>query len=293
MISPSYGASWLVLAALCAVVSRGQAQPYPQPYSTAPQGQYAYPQGQPQYPPQYQGQGGYTQQPSYYQSQPQGQYVSPMEFLPTFGRRFGEMFRRVFYGDAPPAQPYYPPQGRLDQPPQGAYGPQQPYYQPVPGQAPRYETAPAPRTGVPAMPPTSRMNSGTSKAAPAQKKSSSSTSKKAETPPANTAPPSSYRPPAITRETPPPAPIEPSPPATGAPQQLPGRKPADAASSPKGADQQPTATVGSGSFLRGKKAGKPGRVISPYPPYRELDVTGLPSGSLALDPTTQKVFEVP
>jgi hypothetical protein len=34
-------------------------------------------------------------------------------------------------------------------------------------------------------------------------------------------------------------------------------------------------------------------VISPYPPYRELDVSGLSSGSLALDPTTQKVFEVP
>jgi hypothetical protein len=49
----------------------------------------------------------------------------------------------------------------------------------------------------------------------------------------------------------------------------------------------------SNSFLRGKKASKEGRVISPYPPYRELDVSGLASGSLALDPTTQKVFEVP
>jgi hypothetical protein len=37
----------------------------------------------------------------------------------------------------------------------------------------------------------------------------------------------------------------------------------------------------------------PGRVISPYPPNKELDVKGLPSGSLALDPTTQKVFKVP
>lgn len=49
----------------------------------------------------------------------------------------------------------------------------------------------------------------------------------------------------------------------------------------------------SGSFLIGKKTNKPGRVVSPYPPYNELDITGLPSGSLALDPTTQKVFEVP
>lgn len=49
----------------------------------------------------------------------------------------------------------------------------------------------------------------------------------------------------------------------------------------------------SGSFIIGKKGSKPGRVVSPYAPYNELDVTGLPSGSLALDPTTQKVFQVP
>ena len=49
----------------------------------------------------------------------------------------------------------------------------------------------------------------------------------------------------------------------------------------------------SGSFLVGKKGSKPGRVVSPYAPFNELDITGLPTGSLALDPTTQKVFEVP
>ena len=49
----------------------------------------------------------------------------------------------------------------------------------------------------------------------------------------------------------------------------------------------------SSSFLVGKRTSKAGRVVSPYPPYNELDITGLPSGSLALDPTTQKVFEVP
>lgn len=49
----------------------------------------------------------------------------------------------------------------------------------------------------------------------------------------------------------------------------------------------------SGSFLVGKKTAKSGRVVSPYAPYNELDITGLPSGSLALDPTTQKVFQVP
>jgi hypothetical protein len=61
-------------------------------------------------------------------------------------------------------------------------------------------------------------------------------------------------------------------------------------------EQSPGTTASSGgssSFLKGRKTAKPGRVISPYPPYKELDITGLESGSLALDPTTQKVFEVP
>jgi hypothetical protein len=45
--------------------------------------------------------------------------------------------------------------------------------------------------------------------------------------------------------------------------------------------------------LTGSKTGKDGRVKSPYPPFNELDVTGLPAGSLAMDPTTGKVFRVP
>jgi hypothetical protein len=59
--------------------------------------------------------------------------------------------------------------------------------------------------------------------------------------------------------------------------------------------EPPRSSAGSSSssFPRGGKTSKPGRVTSPYPPYKELDVTGLDSGSLALDPTTQKVFEVP
>jgi hypothetical protein len=54
-----------------------------------------------------------------------------------------------------------------------------------------------------------------------------------------------------------------------------------------------TGKAKSGSFLIGQKTNKPGRVVSPYAPYNELDITGLPAGSLALDPTTQKVFQVP
>ncbi|MEI6535403.1 MAG: hypothetical protein WCN98_08700 [Verrucomicrobiaceae bacterium] len=47
------------------------------------------------------------------------------------------------------------------------------------------------------------------------------------------------------------------------------------------------------NLLTGSKTSKAGRVKSPYPPYNELDVSGLATGSLALDPTTQKVFRVP
>ena len=47
------------------------------------------------------------------------------------------------------------------------------------------------------------------------------------------------------------------------------------------------------SFPPATPSKTPGRVISPYAPNKELDVKGLPSGSLALDPTTQKVFRVP
>ncbi|MEQ1751542.1 MAG: hypothetical protein ABL974_19115, partial [Prosthecobacter sp.] len=148
-------------------------------YSQAP----TYPQQG--YVPQNQPRQGYTQQPAYQQPQSypqqgyaqpgQTEYVSPMQFLPTFGRKFGSMFRRAFYGDAPP-QGYNQPQpqrgGRLDQPPQ-AYA--QPYAVPPsaaqPGYPPRYETAPVPQSMTPAMPPTSRMNSGSAKAAPAVKKS--------------------------------------------------------------------------------------------------------------------------
>lgn len=64
-------------------------------------------------------------------------------------------------------------------------------------------------------------------------------------------------------------------------------------SKPKSETKSASTGGNNGSFLKGKKAAKEGRVISPYPPYQELDVTGLSSGSLALDPTTQKVFEVP
>ena len=41
------------------------------------------------------------------------------------------------------------------------------------------------------------------------------------------------------------------------------------------------------------RTNNPNRVKSPYPPYEELDVSGLPSGSLAKDPATGEKFRVP
>jgi hypothetical protein len=304
-----------LMLGIAAIATHGQGQPYgypqqvpaPQPYSQSAPGYPQYPQGygQPQ------GGGYYTMPP-----QQQSQYVSPLQFLPTFGKKFGEMFRRVFYGDAPAAQPYYPPQGRLDQPPQG-YSGQQPYqqtpqyqqapqYQQMPQyqQAPRYETPPPPRGSQPSTASDSRMNPGTIQPPATQRKSSTSGSSASKTTDARTdkKPAANYKPPTITRE---PALVDQSPPSQPSadtmvrnPDKLPGSKPqaststADSSSSgsKKPADSP---APGSGGFLRGKKTGKEGRVISPYPPYRELDVSGLSSGSLALDPTTQKVFEVP
>ncbi len=55
----------------------------------------------------------------------------------------------------------------------------------------------------------------------------------------------------------------------------------------------PAGSPGEPKFPAGTRGSHAGRVISPYPPHNELDVSGLPSGSLAVDPTTSKVFRVP
>jgi hypothetical protein len=55
----------------------------------------------------------------------------------------------------------------------------------------------------------------------------------------------------------------------------------------------PTPVSSHAATLTGSKTTKEGRVKSPYAPFNELDVTGLPAGSLAMDPTTGKVFRVP
>jgi hypothetical protein len=42
-----------------------------------------------------------------------------------------------------------------------------------------------------------------------------------------------------------------------------------------------------------EKTDKSGYVKSPFPPHNLIDVTGMPKGSLAKDPTTMKIFRVP
>jgi hypothetical protein len=61
---------------------------------------------------------------------------------------------------------------------------------------------------------------------------------------------------------------------------------------PSAVRMKPEATLDNNGILMGTRL-KRGRVKSPYPPHAELDVTDLPSGSLALDPASNKVFEVP
>jgi len=277
------------------------------PGYTYQQPRYASPQSQ--IPPA----NSMPQQQQGYAEPPQTHYISPAQFLPTFGRKIGSLFRRLFYGDAPPmaygqqSQGYsYSQQGRgnLDQPPNGYSQSYSVPLSPGPNSSypPRYEVAPAPKsTPAPAMPPTSRVNSGTSKTAPAVKKKrtpepifkpkSSQNSSNSDSPTVG-----KYTPPTITRE-----PTVPSikdqlpeiPSSSSEPAKLPGSKPSSENASTNSSKSTPNGAASGGSFLRGKKASKEGRVISPYPPYRELDVSGLSSGSLALDPTTQKVFEVP
>lgn len=61
-----------------------------------------------------------------------------------------------------------------------------------------------------------------------------------------------------------------------------GRK-APAPTPPEGHKDIPTAS----------RSSKPGRVKNPFHPDQELDVSGLPSGSLAKDPESGRVFRVP
>ena len=250
-------------------------------------------QGYYQQPPRY------TQPPPNYYNyqQPPAQRESPLDMIPKIGQKVGQWVRRTFYGDQGYAQPapnygYHQGQAQPRQysapPPSSGYYQQQPPSYP---QQPRYQTPPAstgqPRYNYPPQQPPSTKT-------PPPPATSKSTSKGKYTPPRIEAPKSrpSSSPSKSSTTTKKPKTEPPPPPQPKEPEVVTTRR--SETTKPK---EEPTANFpsssNSGSFLKGKKTGKPGRVISPYPPYKELDITGLDSGSLALDPTTQKVFEVP
>ncbi len=259
-----------------------------------------------------------AQQAPYYYQPPPGQapqHGYAQQQRPGFGQRVGGFVKRMFYGEPapvhrPPPRPAYQPGRSLDGPPSGSY---------------RQGSPPAQtRSTPPAVTPPKNTASQTATAP----KSSSTPPKKTAEKPAN----SKYTPPRIQSKPPAPAPakttpapepkvepkkIEQDPPApTPEPSNTPTEAPSQVASlkqtpsnmdipaikdpEPPATDKEPaketpasSTSSSSSQFLVGKKTAVPGRVISPYPPYQELDVTGLSSGSLALDPTTDKVFEIP
>jgi len=293
---------WFVALSGLALIASVQAQQAPYYYQqpgTPQQPRYSVPPGSP--PPR-----TYTPPPPAYQQPPPQQPQGTTS-------RVGGFFRRLFYGErnSPQGQGQYygAPQGRsLDTPPAG-YRPGMGFNEP-----PQAQTQPK----IDPKPPTSSARAGGSRLSrrPSEPASPKSSSSKKYTPPKvkEDAPPSKPKSPTIGTEpssppstppsTPEPAPepkFTPEPDPTTPDEPLPGYTPPSTTppagsgmATPKPKDPEPTTgSSNSGAFLVGKKTGKDGRVTSPYPPYKELDVTGLPSGSLALDPTTQKVFEVP
>ena len=63
--------------------------------------------------------------------------------------------------------------------------------------------------------------------------------------------------------------------------------------SPEKISPQPLTKEAGKEYPMGTPGSQAGRVKSPYPPFRELDATGLAKGSLAMDPVSGKVFRVP
>lgn len=249
-------------------------------------------------------QGYYQPQPPRYTQPPPNYYnyqqlaarrENPLDLIPKMGQKVGQWVRRVFYGESAyqgyaqsspyGGQTYNQPQPYSAPPSSGYY--QQPTYQTPPPSAapqqqpPRYNYPPAQsqRQAPKSESPSGRVNGSTRQKYTPPKVQESKTK---NSPPLPSKKSSAIKP--KPESSPPPEPKEKESAAASVPETV------------KPKEEPPSTTPpssNSGSFLKGKKTSKPGRVISPYPPYKELDITGLDSGSLALDPTTQKVFEVP
>jgi hypothetical protein len=229
---------------------------------------------------------------------------------PKVTERVGSFVRSLFYGELgsrskPKGQPSYSGHS-LDRPPQPSYRPA-PDSPPSSTQPQRTSPSPKPPTQKKTPPPAAKKPSGQYQPPKVQ-----------NTPPAPR--PTPKQPVKNNPPTPAPAEVKPNAPVEVPPQPqesatpepnpvvadtLPSQEqPPSTASSadqpppnaPAPAQEDPKPTLpasNNNQFLIGKKTAVPGRVISPYPPHQELDVSGLSSGSLALDPTTNKVFQIP
>lgn len=184
--------------------------------------------------------------------------------------------RRLNLDEPPPAARYTPP-GRDYRPSPPAQD--MPYPSPAPSRPVKKDKEERVEESPPPAPkPKSRTSTPPSQTAlppskPAPTKKSLPKEEVEETPPPSKPEKKKTTPPVETaaNDTPPPRNVEPEP----------KKQP------------EPPAASSSGAALTGTKTSKAGLVKSPYAPYNELDVTGLPSGSLAMDPTTGKVFRVP
>lgn len=243
---------------------------------------------------------GYYQQPPRYSQPPPNYYnyqqtpaqrESLLDMIPKIGQKMGQWVRRTFYGERQPYGGYSQPAPNYSH----NYGQSQPrqysapppnsgYYQQAPSYLPPASTA-QPQAPRYSYPPQQTLVTKTTTPPSAAPKSST---KSKDTPPkvqdsksnsTNSTPKSTSK-------------LKAEPPQPKEPEVVTSRRSETAKPKEEPPANFPSSS-NSGSFLKGKRTGKPGRVISPYPPYKELDITGLDSGSLALDPTTQKVFEVP
>jgi hypothetical protein len=236
-----------------------------------------------------------------------GVYEQPRQKMT---QRVGSFVRNLFYGEIGSRSnrnATNPNAGRsLDRPPSASYRsvPDQPPTKPITTNKPAPTKTPAttaskkPAAKKPVTqyePPKIRQTPPTPKPEPQAKP------KVEETPPAPTPEPKKEEPSPASQTPPSPEPpasttnLAQTTPATDSPTPS-DAKPASNETTAKPEEPKPTtpSTASNGNqFLIGKKTAVPGRVISPYPPHQELDVSGLGSGSLALDPTTNKVFQIP
>lgn len=216
-------------------------------------------------------------------------YAPPPAQPPSAASKVGGFFKGLFYGRSSSGR-YMGEKPNanvgstgysLDRPPQESGSPPTgaPTMTPV-------ESIPLPPQESPPPPKEIVKNTVVESKAPAPKPAP----KKIETPPVTIKPATEE---ALPSEAPAPAPATP-------PKPEPKIEPPVATNTPVASNDKPAVeskitppAPSSGGLPVGSRTDKPGRVKSPYPPYNELDVSGLQSGSLAMDPTTQKVFRLP